>query len=32
MDTILLIIVSALNLVGGFFIGTWYCKYVRGMK
>lgn len=32
METILLIAVGLLNLVGGFFLGTWYCKNVKGMK
>lgn len=32
METILLIVVGVLNLIGGFFLGTWYCKNVRGMK
>lgn len=32
MDIVLLFVVGALNLVGGFYLGTWYCKNVKGMK
>ena len=32
METVLLIVVAVVNLVGGFFLGTWYCKNVKGMK
>lgn len=33
METILLVVVvGVLNLIGGFYLGTWYCKNVKGMK
>lgn len=32
METVLLIVVGVLNFVGGFFLGTWYCKNIKGMK
>lgn len=32
METVLLIVVGVLNLIGGFFLGTWYCKNIKGMR
>lgn len=32
MDVMLLIFVGIVNLVAGFFLGTWYCKNVKGMR
>lgn len=32
METVLLIVVGAVNLIAGFYLGTWYCKNIRGMK
>jgi hypothetical protein len=31
-ETFLVVLLSAVNFVGGFLIGTWYCKNIKGMK
>lgn len=32
MEIILVVVTCLLNLIAGFYLGTWYCKNVKGMK
>lgn len=32
MEIVTLVIGVVLGMIGGFFLGTWYCRNIKGMK